>query len=166
MMGQLQVFTGNAHPALAQAIANQLGLPLGAAIVTEYKNGETRVCIEENVRRVGCVCGAAHLPSGEPEPDGTADNDGRHQACIGHQDNGGHTILRICKAGEEKPLARADYGQACSGFAAKRRGAQDIDVRSARARHRGILQYPGRPSARAQVAGRQVQGARSARTPW
>src|SRR6478672_12577712 len=50
MMGQLQVFTGTAHPALAQAIANQLGIPLGAALVTEYKNGETRVCIEENVR--------------------------------------------------------------------------------------------------------------------
>jgi ribose-phosphate pyrophosphokinase len=50
MMGQLQVFTGSAHPALAQAIANHLGIPLGAALVTEYKNGETRVCIEENVR--------------------------------------------------------------------------------------------------------------------
>ena len=50
MMGQLQVFTGTAHPALAQAIADHLGIPLGAALVTEYKNGETRVCIEENVR--------------------------------------------------------------------------------------------------------------------
>ena len=50
MMGQLQVFTGTAHPALAQAIADHLGIPLGAALVSEYKNGETRVSIEENVR--------------------------------------------------------------------------------------------------------------------
>src|SRR3954464_7867353 len=50
MMGHLQVFTGTAHPALAQAIANHLGIPLGEALVSEYKNGETRVCIEENVR--------------------------------------------------------------------------------------------------------------------
>ena len=54
-MGQLQVFTGTAHPALAQARANQLGLPLGMALVTEYKNGETRVCIEENVRALEIV---------------------------------------------------------------------------------------------------------------
>jgi len=50
MMGQLQVFTGTAHPALAQAIADHLGISLGAALVSEYKNGETRVSIEENVR--------------------------------------------------------------------------------------------------------------------
>ena len=50
MNRELRVFTGNAHPALAQAIAAHLGVPLGAALVTEYRNGETRVCIEENVR--------------------------------------------------------------------------------------------------------------------
>jgi ribose-phosphate pyrophosphokinase len=46
----LQVFSGSANLALAQAIANQLGMPLGAATVSQYKNGETRVCIEESVR--------------------------------------------------------------------------------------------------------------------
>jgi ribose-phosphate pyrophosphokinase len=50
MYGDLRVFTGNSHPALAQAIANQLGVQLGSALVTEYKNGETRVCVEDNVR--------------------------------------------------------------------------------------------------------------------
>jgi ribose-phosphate pyrophosphokinase len=50
MPERLQVFTGNAHPALAQSIANQLGVPLGGAMVSQYKNGETRVCIEESVR--------------------------------------------------------------------------------------------------------------------
>lgn len=50
MSDQLQVFSGSAHPELAQAIANQLGTSLGSAIVAQYKNGETRVCIEESVR--------------------------------------------------------------------------------------------------------------------
>src|SRR3954453_2551995 len=49
-MDRLQVFSGSAHPALAQAIADQLGTPLGGATISEYKNGETRVCIEESVR--------------------------------------------------------------------------------------------------------------------
>jgi ribose-phosphate pyrophosphokinase len=49
-MDRLQVFSGSAHPALAQAIAGHLGTPLGGATVSEYKNGETRVCIEESVR--------------------------------------------------------------------------------------------------------------------
>src|SRR5687767_11489184 len=50
MSEQLQVFAGNAHPALAQAIAHHLGRPLGEATVGQFKNGETRVVIEESVR--------------------------------------------------------------------------------------------------------------------
>jgi ribose-phosphate pyrophosphokinase len=46
----LRVFTGNAHPALAQSIVNHLGMPLGIALVDKYRNGETRVLVEENVR--------------------------------------------------------------------------------------------------------------------
>ena len=46
----LQVFTGTAHPALAESIAKHLGTSLGEALVTQYKNGETRVVIEESVR--------------------------------------------------------------------------------------------------------------------
>src|SRR5687768_8623760 len=50
MSGELQIFTGSAHPALAEAIATHAGTPLGQATVNEYKNGETRVCIDESVR--------------------------------------------------------------------------------------------------------------------
>lgn len=50
MDGRLQIFTGNAHPALARAIGNELEVPLGRAEVGTWKNGETRVKIEENVR--------------------------------------------------------------------------------------------------------------------
>src|SRR3954447_12570595 len=50
MDGRLQVFSGNANPALAEAIMRFLGAPLGRAIVGRFKNGETRVKLDENVR--------------------------------------------------------------------------------------------------------------------
>src|SRR5690348_14693723 len=50
MDGRLQVFTGNAHPQLAQDIMRELEAPLGRAVVGQWRNGETRVKLEENVR--------------------------------------------------------------------------------------------------------------------
>jgi ribose-phosphate pyrophosphokinase len=50
MDGRLQVFSGNANPALAEAIMRFLGAPLGRALVGRFKNGETRVKLDENVR--------------------------------------------------------------------------------------------------------------------
>lgn len=50
MDGRLQVFTGTAHPQLAQEIMRELEAPLGRAVVGEWRNGETRVKLEENVR--------------------------------------------------------------------------------------------------------------------
>jgi len=49
-MDDLKVFTGNAHPALAQAIANYLGMPLGRAEVFEFANENIFVRILDNVR--------------------------------------------------------------------------------------------------------------------
>jgi ribose-phosphate pyrophosphokinase len=50
MDGRLQVFSANANRPLAEAIARELGIPIGRALVGEFRNGETRVRIEENVR--------------------------------------------------------------------------------------------------------------------
>ena len=50
MDGRLHIFTGNANPALAAAIAVELESPLGRAEIDLWKNGETRVKIDENVR--------------------------------------------------------------------------------------------------------------------
>jgi ribose-phosphate pyrophosphokinase len=50
MEGRLQVFSANANRPLAEAIAQDLGIPLGRALVGAFRNGETRVRIEENVR--------------------------------------------------------------------------------------------------------------------
>jgi len=50
-MDELKVFTGNAHPALAQAVAEYLGIPLGAAEVFEFSNENIFVRIVDNVRQ-------------------------------------------------------------------------------------------------------------------
>jgi ribose-phosphate pyrophosphokinase len=46
----LMVFSGNAHPRLAAAIADELGVPLGKANVGRFSDGEVAVEILENVR--------------------------------------------------------------------------------------------------------------------
>ena len=50
MLDELKVFTGNAHPALAQDICKSLGIPLGQAEVFQFANENTFVRILENVR--------------------------------------------------------------------------------------------------------------------
>jgi len=49
-MDDLKVFTGNANPALAKAITEYLGMPLGKADVFEFSNENIFVRILENVR--------------------------------------------------------------------------------------------------------------------
>jgi len=44
------VFTGNANPALAQDIAKNLGIELGAATVGRFSDGEVTVELHQNVR--------------------------------------------------------------------------------------------------------------------
>lgn len=46
----MKIFTGTAHPTLAQSIADSLGIPLGKAHVTRFPDGESWVKILENVR--------------------------------------------------------------------------------------------------------------------
>ncbi|MBA3449666.1 MAG: ribose-phosphate pyrophosphokinase [Chloroflexia bacterium] len=50
MDGRLQVFTGTSHPQLAKHMMAELETSLGRAVVGTWKNGETRVKLEENVR--------------------------------------------------------------------------------------------------------------------
>ncbi len=50
-MDELKVFTGNAHPALAQAITGYLNIPLGKCEVFQFSNDNTFVRILENVRQ-------------------------------------------------------------------------------------------------------------------
>jgi ribose-phosphate pyrophosphokinase len=47
---KLKVFTGNANPALAQEVCDELGVPLGKANITRFSNENIFVQIQENVR--------------------------------------------------------------------------------------------------------------------
>lgn len=46
----IKIFTGNSNPALAETIANILGVPVGSSKVSKFSNGETSVDINETVR--------------------------------------------------------------------------------------------------------------------
>jgi len=50
-MDELKVFTGNAHHALAQAVTEYLGIPLGKCEVFEFSNENIFVRILDNVRQ-------------------------------------------------------------------------------------------------------------------
>jgi len=47
---EIKIFTGNANPELAAEIANELGVPLGRALVSTFSDGEIAVNINETVR--------------------------------------------------------------------------------------------------------------------
>lgn len=49
-LSSMMVFSGNANPKLSEAIARQLKLPLGKAVVDKFSDGEIMVDIGENVR--------------------------------------------------------------------------------------------------------------------
>jgi ribose-phosphate pyrophosphokinase len=51
-MDELKVFSGNAHPALAKAITDYLGITLGRCEVFQFSNENTFVRILENVRQM------------------------------------------------------------------------------------------------------------------
>ena len=48
--GQLKLFSGSAHPALAQEIAEHLAIPLGAARLHRFPDTEVSFQIDENIR--------------------------------------------------------------------------------------------------------------------
>ncbi|TLD71098.1 ribose-phosphate pyrophosphokinase [Phragmitibacter flavus] len=50
MNERLKVLSGNAHPALARAICDNIGVALGATTVETFPDGETFVQIRENIR--------------------------------------------------------------------------------------------------------------------
>ena len=50
-MDELKVFTGNAHPRLAEAVCDYLGIPLGKCEVFEFSNENIFVRVLENVRQ-------------------------------------------------------------------------------------------------------------------
>ena len=50
MAGEMKLFSGNANKALAEEIADYLGIELGEALISTFSDGEVQVQINENVR--------------------------------------------------------------------------------------------------------------------
>ena len=46
----VKIFSGNANPKLAHAVAQYLNIPMGRATVNRFADGEVMVEINENVR--------------------------------------------------------------------------------------------------------------------
>ena len=61
---EFKLFTANANPALAEEIAEYLGVRLGAAKVARFSDGEICISIEE-VCEGRIFCHSTYLPSGE-----------------------------------------------------------------------------------------------------
>ncbi|MBA3608140.1 MAG: ribose-phosphate pyrophosphokinase-like domain-containing protein, partial [Chthoniobacterales bacterium] len=47
---ELKIFSGSANRELAKKICHNIGVPLGAATLSSFPDGETYVKIEENIR--------------------------------------------------------------------------------------------------------------------
>lgn len=52
MLGEMKLFSGTSHPALAKAIAAHIAMPLGKVKFTRFSNENIKVKIDENVREV------------------------------------------------------------------------------------------------------------------
>jgi ribose-phosphate pyrophosphokinase len=50
----LKIFTGSSNPALAGAICDYLGIPLGGATIEKFPDGEKSIRVEDNVRGRDC----------------------------------------------------------------------------------------------------------------
>ena len=50
MSREIRIFAGSAHPALGQAIARSLGVPIGRAHLARFSDGEVWFQIQDNVR--------------------------------------------------------------------------------------------------------------------
>lgn len=50
----VKLFTGNANPALARAVADYLGTHIAQGTVGKFPDGETRISIDESVRGADC----------------------------------------------------------------------------------------------------------------
>jgi len=50
MLREMKIFTGSAHPALGEAIASYLGVPVGRAHLARFSDGEVWFQIHDNVR--------------------------------------------------------------------------------------------------------------------
>ncbi|GJM44671.1 MAG: ribose-phosphate pyrophosphokinase [Gemmatimonadota bacterium] len=70
MSENMVLFSGSANPALSEAIAREVGVPLGKVEITKFSDGELFVRLNENVRGVDVFI----IQPTVPEPQGNSGN--------------------------------------------------------------------------------------------
>ena len=120
----IKIVTGNAHPIMAKEIADHLGLPLSAAEVRKFSDGEIYVEMKENVRGADVfiiqpICSpvqknlvelliildafkrasAERITAVLPYSDGTGADGGCTPSGLSTKDYSGSPVLWICPPG-------------------------------------------------------------------
>ena len=107
--GELKLFAGSAHPALAQEIADRLGGSLGRACLKRFSDGEVSFQIDENIRGTDVfVLQPTCRPVDEHLVELCVMIDA-FRPFVGFADHGRYSLLRIRKAGPERQTACADH---------------------------------------------------------
>ena len=142
---RLMVFAGRSHPELASAIAEHLGVELGAVDderVRERRDLRPLRRVDPRLRRLPRPDG---MQPDRPEPDGAPADDPGGAARVGEAHHGGDPALPVRAAGPQGQAARADHRAARRRPAPGRGRRPDPDDGPARRPDPGLLHDPGRP---------------------
>ena len=145
---RLQLFTGNANPALSHEIAQHLNIVLGACTVRQFADGEIHLQIQENVRGADVF---VIQPTCTPVERNLMELLLMMHALkrgLGGAHHGSVTLLWVRPAGPEGQTAGADFGQTGGRAAGNRRRGPRADAGFARRADSGIFRYPGGSSVR------------------
>ena len=146
--GQLKLFSGSAHPALAQEIAEHLGIPLGAARLHRFPDTRSLVPDRREHPRHGCLHRPADVGAGRRASGRAVRDDRRVPPVVGVAHHGGDSVLRLRAAGPQGQAARADLGQARGEPAERGRHEPRADDGSAQGADSGVLRHSGRSPVR------------------
>ena len=110
--GAIKLVAGNSNPALAEAIAAHLDIPMTKAVVRRFADMEIFVEIQENVRGADVfVIQSTSFPANDHLMELLIIIDALRRAS-GAAHHGGDPLFRLCPAGPQTRPAHADLGQA------------------------------------------------------
>ena len=105
----LMLFSGRAHPELAEQVAKELDIRVTPQTARDFANGEIFVRFEESVPRLRCVSSCRVHPAPlNTWGDGAAHHDRRSQAWIGKAHHRRSSVLPVRPPGQEASRTRAD----------------------------------------------------------
>ena len=146
---RLMVFSGRSHPALAERIAERLGVDLGEIELKTFAERRDVLPLLRVDPRRRRLPRPDRVPAGRPAPDGAPADDPGREARLREADHGGDPLVPVLAPGPQGEAARADLR------ATRRRHAPAVGRRPApddgppRRPDPGLLHDPGRPHDRA-----------------